>query len=307
MAFLNFAKKKGKIPDTTDLDIPPEPPKIMEEDISTNEPIDEELMPLRKTKPKKEKLPEIPPLPKMEELEPLPEEGLAAKELKELELPPPPVKKKRGFFFRKPKKAVEIPSIEEELPPLPPLPKGEEEIPPMPSSPREEKKLPPLPEKEIPPMPSLPEIEEELPAIPPLPKEEKEFPEIPPIPETKEKVPELPPLPEKVPTLPELERGIHFTPPKPPPPERPVQEPLKPEEPLHEEVKPRKRFIVLDDFKQIQSNITNTKSTLKDIYSYLSELEEVKGIDKKYSELNNNLQDIQKKLVFVDKTLFKEV
>ncbi len=289
MAFLNFAKKKEKIPDTTDLDIPPEPPKIVEEEISTKEPMDEELMPFKPKTKAKERLPEIPPLPSIEELEPLPEseEELAAEELKELELPPPPVKKKRRFFFRKPKKVAEklpLPSIEEELPPLPPLPEEEKELPP------------------------LPEIEEEIPPMPPLPKEE-EFPEIPPVPETEEEIPAMPPLPEKVPTLPELEREIHFTPLKPtPPPERPVREPLRPKEPLPEEgISIRKKFITIDDFKQIQNNITNTKSTLKDIHFYLSELEEHKKMDRKYLELNNSLQDIQKKLVFVDKTLFKEV
>lgn len=268
MAFLNFMKKREELPSDIDLDMPPEPPKMMEEEILTEEPIDEELMPLKKTKPKKlkvkapkeEKLPELPPLPEVggeefpalpplpeEEKKPLPELAeklppLPEEKPEELgELPPPPQigKEKKGFFsFLKPKKAAE--------------------------------KLP------------LPKIEEEIPAVPPLPGAGEEFPAI-------------PPLPEKEEVLPKLEKEI---------PVPKLIEPLKPEP---EKPIIKQKFITIDDFRQIQGNISDTKGILKGIDDFFTKLEEVKGIgDKEYLELNNSLQDIQRKIMFVDKTLFKE-
>ena len=102
MAF--FKKKEEELPSDIDLDVPPEPPKMLGEEISTEGPIDEELMPgakimKSKAKSKEEELPELPPLPEMEEeLPPLPE--LEEKKHEELELPPPPgIKpKKKGLF-----------------------------------------------------------------------------------------------------------------------------------------------------------------------------------------------------------------
>lgn len=265
MVFLNFMKKREELPTDIDLDIPPEPPKMMEEDVPIEEPIDEELMPKAKSKKVKEKalkakkreLPELPPLPKMEEeelsalpeeeefgklpeLPPLPEEK--SEELGELDLPPPPEIKneKRGFFsFLKPKKAA----------------------------------------KEL----GLPRIEEEIPEMPTFPEVSEEFPEIPPL--SKEK--EIPTIPQSV-------------------------EPLKPvaEKPMPEikEIKPVKKFVTINDFRQIQSDIGGTKDILKGVDGIFSKLEEVKNIgDKEYVELRNGLQDIQRKIMFVDKVLFKEV
>lgn len=265
MAFLKFMKKREGLLSDIDLDMPPEPPKMFEEGISIEEPIDEELMPSPRIKPKKlktkeEELPELPPLPEMEEeMPPLPEEEELgplpelpplteepSKEFEEwLELPPPPQfgKKKKGFFsFLKPKKKVE------EL--------------------------------------ELPKLEETL-EMPPLPSVEEEFPEIPPL------------LEEEKISLPEEKPIIAPT------------EPLKPvtKEGIKEVEKPvKKKFITIDDFRQIQADISNAKSILKDVGDLFDRLEEVKSSgDKEYFGLYHNLKDIQAKIMFVDRVLFKEV
>ena len=84
------------------------------------------------------------------------------------------------------------------------------------------------------------------------------------------------------------------------------------EEPKHTEVTIRRpvkkqKFITIYDFKQIQSEISNTKGILKSIDDHFSGLEETKSCgDKEYVKLYQSLQDIQRKIMFVDKSLFKE-
>lgn len=269
---MKFKKKKDEFLGDIDLDMPPEPPKMMEEEISALEPIDEELMPSKEGKakklkvkaPKAEKLPELPPLPEMEEeeLPPLPEmeEELGAlpelpsteekPELGELDLPPPPqlgVKKKGFFSFLKPKKAAE------ELP--------------------------------------LPRIWEEVSEMPALPSLEEEFPEMPPIDK------------EEVTPMPELEREISA--PKPIPTFKPeVKKPL----PKKEVMRIERKFVTINDFREVQNNISNVKGVLKCADAIFSGLEEVKiNGDKEYMGLCNSLKDVQRKIMFIDKTLFKEV
>lgn len=258
MAFLNFMKKREELPADIDFDIPPEPPKMMKEEIAIEEPIDEELMPKAKPKKlkekipevKKEKLPELPPLPKEEELGPLPELFSLPEEkpgeLGETEIPPPPEfkKEKKGFFsFLKLKKKAK--------------------------------------EFELPEMPSLPEVKEE---------EIKGFPEIPSLPEIEEA-----PLPEEKPIAPPIE------------PLKPVVEEPVPEVKEAKLVeKPIKRFITINDFKQIQGDIRGMRGVLKDVDGFLVKLEEVRGSgDREYAGLYSSLKDIQTKIMFVDKSLFK--
>ena len=163
MGFLNFKKKRGEASSDVDLDIPPEPPKMMSEDISAEGAIDEELMPFKrstakkakvKIKKEKMKLPELPPLPEVEE------------EPKMGEFPPLP--------------EIEEEPMESELPELPPLPTEETELPMMPTLPPVEKKrklfsfmkkkekAPELLQaEELPELPSFPEVEEEVHVEPP--------------------------------------------------------------------------------------------------------------------------------------------
>ncbi len=206
MVFLNMLKKKDKLLSDTDLDLPPEPPKIgIEEEISTEEPIDEELTPLKKkpklkakVKKEKEKLPELPPPPR--------EEAFAFGE-ESLDLPPPQKiteEKKKGFFsFLKPKKSVEKVS----LPPIGKEEKQESKLS-LSQAELEKQKIPDFPTSkpsgfEVPEMPAPPKFEEEkeLPEMPSLPGSEKEFPEMPPLPEAEEEKepPEMTPLPEEEP------------------------------------------------------------------------------------------------------------
>jgi len=279
MGFLNF-KKKRKLPADIDLDLPPEPPKMMAKESSTSGPIDEELMVPKAKKSKlpklkKEKMPELPPLPKIEEheLPPLPKE----EELPELpplpgeyELPPLPEleakPKKRLFSFLKPKKAKKG-KIGEELPELPPLPEIHE--------------MPPKAEKEFPELPPLPE-EHELPSLPEVHARAPEMPKLPPIHE--EKVPEMRPLLRE-----------H---------EMPAPGPIAPPKDIG---KPKPKFITINDFRYIQSSIRSARDMVKGMDGFFSDLDGVKtNRHKRYGEWHNSLKDIQRKIMFVDKTLFEE-
>lgn len=284
MAFLNFVKRREELLSNIDLDMPPEPPKMVEEEISTEEPIDEELMPLKKGKSKKlkveaakaeeEELPELPPLPELgEEIPPIPEEEEklgALPESEEYGLPAPPEE------------------TLEELDLLPPI---------YPSK-KEKKRVfsffkKKMPAEKLP----LPEIEEEITEMPSLPEVEGEkFPEIPSLPESEEGY---------APS--ELEEEIPI--PRPEEPFKPVVQKAMPEKEVELVEKPIKKqnYIAIDDFRKIQEGISSTRDILKGIDGFFLELEEVKNVgDKKYLELHNILQDAQRKIMFVDKVLFKE-
>lgn len=281
MAFLNFKKKRGELPADMDLDLPPEPPKFMDEEISAERPLDEELMPVpepkkglrgKAAKGRKEELPELPPLPDIEEeLPPLPDEGEDIEEMPSLEepteepgeegleLPPPPGRweEKRGLFsFFKTKKAdkdLPLPRIDEEIPEMPPMPESMEmEGPPeMPIKEKEEISMPWLEEEPI-------------------------------------SVPARIISPKKT--------------------EKPAAEPLKQAERTEERIIPKTKFITIEEFKHIEGDANSARDSLKDIDALSSKFEEVKEIgDKEYAMLRENLQDIQRKIMFIDKELFKEV
>ena len=267
MGLLNLMGKKRELPMDIDLDMPPAPPKIgMEEETYREEPIDEELMPLNKK-------------------------------------------------ALKPRK-IKAPKIEEELPEIPPLPEMEE--PELPHLPEEEEQLPQLEDIELPPFPEdvpeskakkkglfsflkprkavkeMPLPKEEFAGLPPLPElgEEKEFPELPTLEEDmgaasigpfKEEMGEVPPR---------IETEVHIN---------------RPREPLRqvvENVKPK--FVTITNFRDIQKEINNAKSSLKGIDLFFARLEEVKNVrDKAYKEWYDSLNDIHRKVMFVDKTLFE--
>ncbi len=275
MGLLNILKKREELPSDIDLDLPPAPPEIgMEEDIPIEEPVDEELMftnkrPI-KAKPSKakeefEELPELPPLPEEEE------QGIKApirSYLEEPEMPPLP------------EEELSLEDLEEESLELPPPPEIKKEkrkgLFSFLKTKKVVEKIPLAKKKEFPEMPSLPKFEEEeLSEIPPLTEteEEKEFPEIPTLPE--EEIPPSPPITEQI--LPSREELIKKT-----------------------------RFIAINDFEHIQNEINNIKITLKGSEPFFAKLEEDKPArDKKYEEFRNYLDDIHKKIMFVDKNLFK--
>ncbi|MBU0629165.1 MAG: hypothetical protein KKC75_08310 [Nanoarchaeota archaeon] len=286
MAFFGSKKKRGGLPDNFDLDMPPEPPKIgIEDDFSSTDSPDEELMPYLKSS-KKQSMPELPELPDMDEHE-LPE------------LPPlPDLEEYHG--------SPSIPSSRydslnsQELPPLPDMDEHQDfpkldnfELPPLPSTQKKEKKglfaflkskkaPKKMPESRLETLPPLPDMEEhELPELPPLPHEDEEI---------------------------EPEHEFEE---KPTPPIRVEPQPIRQIKPQKEKKvveQPITRFININEFKKIQDGINSSKSSLKGIDAFFSELDSSKSHqDKKYEGIYNTFQDIHKKIQFIDKTLFKEV
>lgn len=342
MGFLSFKKKKEV--DDMDLDVPPAPPKMMAAAPSGDEAINEELVPPKakskmfkfsKFKKKEEEKHELPPLPGHDDLgklPPLPEEHelppLPGHDEKLPEMPPLPKagEKKKMFSFLKRKKTpkgkemphvkeepLEIPAVPEmhgaKAPELPPLPE-EHELPPLPGH-NDIPDVPPLPEEHgLPPLPDHKKIVPDVhpihhePKLPPLPGEHElpplpgheDIPDVPPLPKEQE----LPPLPEEheLPPIKEAPKVEHKLP--------PLKE--KVEKPAMPVVGPAERFVTLDQFRLIQGDISGIKNDLKGIDEFFVRLEEEKsGIDHKYSEWQHSLQDIQRKIIFVDKTLFKEI
>jgi hypothetical protein len=275
MSFLNIARKGGKLPSDIELDVPPAPPKMMQRaDDSTTEAINEELM---VPKPNKltSNLSKLPPIPKIKEpeLPPLP---------KEVEKP----KKKGLFSLFKGKKEVkkdelkgfQLPDIEgaREFPELPPLPKEESKFSGMPELPKEDNELSQLPEMEEPS------------ELPPLQKDDGL--QLPEIGEPKEQSP----LP------------VAKVAPKPVEPQIYTGAPV--EEKNNRVPVIGKKFITIEDFRQIQDGISNTKNNLKDSDSSFDKLEENKnGRDKSYVDWSHSLHEMQKKIMFIDKILFKEM
>ncbi len=206
--------------------------------------------------------------------------------------------------------------------------------------PKEMPELPPLPaEGDIGSLPDLPDLPEEPPPdmgadLPPPPeiKEKKqgffsflkskktpkdlELPKIeegtdmPPLPDIKgQDMPELPDIRgEELPDMPELTE----TEPEAPPETAPKEMPKIPETPVLppvEEVKerPAKKFVSINEFRDIQSNIADIKDILKGVDGVFAKVEEVKADgDSEYVGLYNKLKDAHTKIMFVDKALFKE-
>ena len=286
MAFLGFKQKRGGLQDNFDLDMPPEPPKIgIEDDFSSTDSPDEELMPYLKTSKKQNKpkmpesyndeLPELPALPDLDDENPAippsrygsithsqlpawPEEHESdnISNFGDLKLPQlPDIKKeKKGLFsFLKLKKAPKKAQLQ-----------GKEEF----------SNLPPLPdfgsEHELPELPSFSNRDEEY-------RSEQEFEEAP-----------ISALPARF--------------------EQPTPKPPKPQKEKKITEQPLTKFITLNEFKSIQNGINDSKSSLKGIDSFFSDIDSAKANqDKKYEGLYNSLQDIHRKILFIDKTLFKEV
>lgn len=328
MAFLNFTRKREELPSDIDLDMPPEPPKMMREDTSMEEPVDEELMLTKKAGPEEEELPELPPLPDIEE------PGEWGKGL-DVPLPLPYEKKKKGertigkspvlyiiifvlvagiaysILNYKPYYAKAWNFILELFTRFPFLNEARIYLSsnyltvlgavlliiilvPIFLVVRSAKKKGGAAQKRGEGLPELPPLPEEVPEMPEIPEEGAEFPEIPPVPEEIEA------------PLPELEEEI----PKPIEPLRPVAERMIPStrvsRPSEKAVK-KERFITIDEFRQIRGDISITRGILKKASSFFSKLERIKGgEDRGYLELCNGLQDIQEKIMFINKVLFKE-
>ncbi len=116
-----------------------------------------------------------------------------------------------------------------------------------------------------------------------------------PSPPTEEKMPFLPPeIKRSVSPSPKLAKWIK--------PSKPESLPLE----IKSTEESKQGFITIDDFKHIQDSINNAKENLKKIDSFFTELKENTEI-KECVEWHANLQDIQRKITFIDKILFKEI
>ena len=65
-------------------------------------------------------------------------------------------------------------------------------------------------------------------------------------------------------------------------------------------------YLKVDDFKAMLGTITIVRNDLKKTEGYLSKLENLKSAkDSSFDKVKLSLDDLQKKLIFIDKTLFK--
>ena len=186
-----------------------------------------------------------------------------------------------GFlkFLKKSKEDKLKMPFEEDLDIPPPPPISVKEFPPMPK-----------PEEKIPSFPDLGQIEEPM-----LPDEIEEPPKIPKFEEISRPVlkPILPPMPE-----------IKLTPPQERMERMAVREGRKV---LRHEAAPLKPiFVRVDRFKEIRRDINIIKNDLKNSDEALIKLQDMRvGEDKEFDKWRKSMEDIQKKLIFVDQTLFK--
>ncbi|MFH1053315.1 MAG: hypothetical protein V1740_02750 [Candidatus Woesearchaeota archaeon] len=256
------------------------------------------------------------------------------KELPPLDLPPPPKPIRKGDSIGL-KSLPPLPRLTP--PPLPDLTprkktsflqsfKGKE---------KREIELPPLPELEpnkgrlqLPEMQPLPDLnlkkigerkKEMYPDLPPLPKLEPITKGI----KSNRGMPELPPLPEipqfeekRLPQLPKLDihakerrfglgklqkpEGLkHF---EHPAPLEQMPEPIM-EKRKFEDMGPL--FVKTDDYKEIMKNIRDVRTKINESDQILLNLNEIKNQkEKEFDKIHNQLEDIQRKLVYIDKAVF---
>ena len=181
--------------------------------------------------------------------------------------------------------------LQEELDiPPPPQPGAEdlgltsigEEIPPP----------PPLDEEGLQPFPG-PEEREELPPLPEMPEFEEEFAE------EEAKLQELTQLPRKA------EAPASRSPPLPPRAEV-SQKPLAPPQPRIDVQEAVPIFVRANQFKDILKGINVVKVNLKksdDVLLRLDDLENSK--EREFTKWRSEMEDIQNKIMFIDKILFK--
>jgi hypothetical protein len=233
----------------------------------------------------------------------------------------PPIPKLEGFGGMDDFPAVSTPSVpplpDTMLPPLPTeIPTA---VPPRPEeikmeAPRMELPKPqysPVPQKIEMQMPEPPEMEMNEPALSARP----EFPSIPQVPSTAEDV-----VPDRIPPLEGMPEPPTFRPEElgtPAREESPVRriEPeqlphafIAPEEPLfHKRRLPQgPMFIRTDQFKSALENIEMIRSKFSEEDNLFFRVNDVKSAqDQKYEMLRQSLEDVQRKLLFIDKSLFE--
>ena len=262
-------KKKDK-PAT--LDLPPEPPKL--HDLAGHKPagpIDEELLP-RKTKPRplhtvphKEELHDLPPLPDLDD------------DLPDLE---PLSTEDHGLKSEDDLKLHD----------LPPLPKPAGRI----KHPAPPPAMPPLHPDALPPMPKPP-----VHHAPPKPHFPKPAAMPPPMPK--------PPAHHAPPTIPKP----HAIKPLPEPIDQPSFGDLFPEvgpaasSPEEKIIRDDAAFLSVLAFERVLEDLHISKSDLKHIHQYVSDISGYVGDeDKAYTSFREDIVDIQRRLAKMDKVLF---
>lgn len=203
-------------------------------------------------------------------------------------------------FFDKLKKKEEVPSPPSIKPTK--LPESPDELPSFKGEPEFEIPRPPSKPEEKPAMP-LPEMKEEsipFPKEKPSPMETPQpetQPEIPkPIPEVK---PEAPPKPDIKPSFSDALTAKYFAQQK-----EEIEEAKE-----HEEVDVAKPiFVQVSQYKELLAEITESVNALKNSEDILQKLNELKtNGDKQLEKWRLSFEDIQRKLIFIDKTLFEKV
>jgi hypothetical protein len=267
---------------------------------------------------------ELPPVPKMEGTEGFPEmktEEVPA--LPDSSLPPLPTELPGEVPPAPEEKELETPKVDMPKPPIGAEPKKvETQLPEIPEFKEEE-----LPE-ELPEAPALPDVPEahkigvaEKPHVHPTEEAAKEEAPKPTFPE----LPEHPAhdvVPDKVPPLEGLPDAPAFIPEEPSPvvEEAPAPEPMKiPEEALPtmeylaEDVTPLKRrvpqgplYIQTDRVRAVLDDIEQIKAKFKAEDDVFFRINEVKSNqDQRFEDFRQTLEDMQRKLLFIDRSLFE--
>jgi hypothetical protein len=271
---------------------------------------------------------ELPPVPKIEGMEGFPEtkeEGLPP--IPDTSLPPLPTEVPGEVPPKPEEKEMAAPKVELPEPPKMEFPapeKVEVEKPEL-EAPKPEAAMP------MPPLPETPEIPEPPAAEPapemPTPEEIKEvmgkeevaakptFPETPPLPSDDiipDKIPPLEGLPEPPEFKAEQRPQIFESAGEVAPPPAPVAEEMPPayfppEEPVMQKRPARgPLFIRSDRFKAIIDDIEQVRASFKSEDDVFLRITDVKNSqDQKFEDFRQSLEDMQRKLLFIDRSLFE--
>lgn len=163
---------------------------------------------------------------------------------------------------------------------------------------------PPPPSLDIPPPPD----DLKLPELPPMPDiEEEPIKEVEPH-EVPEKVPELMPIKEETPPI--QPKIVEQQPPPPIEPEpQPEVEKAEPRAVIKEQKIPamgKEMFVKADKYREILESIDIVRRKVRQSENLLKRMDEIKNIkDKEFEKWRNLLEDIERKSVYIDKTLFE--
>jgi hypothetical protein len=205
----------------------------------------------------------------------------------------------------------EPPKDDSEMPPAPPSldSKPSSDIPPPPNkqelstdSSMDNMEIPPPPTQasDSKPLPEFPDIKNEDHELPPPPQDLPEKPmEMEPQEMPEQHMDQEPMQPEQQPQDDDSQDSVGYF------EEDSQEEPIVPQEPAHYDIQ-GPLFIKSDNFQQILGRIKTTKEHLKSQEDKLFEMSDTKAKEEKKIDLwKSKLEDIQRKLIYVDKALFE--